>query len=307
MGIGCPLMDREEMKLTLSLMVPGLTIFIIFAVFPILHSSIGSFFNWERWEMAEFAGLDLWIETLTDNSVINPSGVLNFEFPMGVLPHNLLWMVVHVPISVFLGLGLALLLTDVKGGNVFRTIIFTTFTITPMVIGMVLRFSLHQEAGFFNAILRVIGLGQFTQNWLLNSQQAIFFVIGAGVWVQAGFSMVVYHSGLAGLDETLVEAAEVDGATAFERFKDIIWPRLKPVTAVVVVMSLVWVLRVFAIVYAAGGPTGGPRGAFNVLGVEIFQSAFRRPIEYGRAIILAVIEIIVAIPLAIYSAKLRRF
>lgn len=297
----------DKTKLIICLMAPGLSIFVVFAVYPIFHAVFGSFFHWETWNMKGFAGFDIWREVLGDPLVLDMGNLFKLKLPMGALPQNMIWMFVHVPISMALGLGLALLFSDLKGGSIFRTLVFLGFTTPPMVVGMILMFIYDPQAGIFNAFLAFIGLGQFVQNWLTNWQLAIFFLIAGGIWIQAGFSMLVYHSGLAGLDPSLVEAAEVDGASAWERFKDIIWPRLKPVTAVVILMSLVWALRVFAIVYAVGGASGGPNGIYAVLGTEVFRSAFNVPIEFGRAITVAVIELIIALPIAAWSAKMRRF
>lgn len=300
-------MDRDELKFLLALMLPGLILFMIFAVYPIAQSVFGSFFHWEKWNMGGFAGLDIWKKTLGDPLILNVENLFDFEFPMGALPQNLIWMAIHVPASMFLGLGLALLLSDLKGGNTLRSIIFVGFTTPTVVIGLILLFMYDPEAGVINAVLGSIGLQGLVQNWLYNQQTAIFALIAGGIWVQTGFSMILYNSGLAGLDPALIEAAKVDGASAWQRFKDVIWPRLKPVTMVVLIMSMIWVLRLFGIVYAAGGLGGGPDHAFSVLGIEVFRSAFRTPIEYGGAITVALIELLIAIPLAVYIARMRRF
>jgi len=76
------------------------------------------------------------------------------------------------------------------------------------------------------------------------------------------------------------------------------------VTAVVVIMGMIWVLRIFAIVYAAGGPSGGPNHVYSVLGLEVFRAAFSIPVEYAKAMVVALIELMFALPLAAYIARM---
>ncbi|GAB7009630.1 carbohydrate ABC transporter permease [Halorubrum trueperi] len=294
----------EKLKAILVFMVPGLTLFAIFSIGPMVYSAVGSFFAWDGFTMQEFVGLKTWVATLQDDAVINWSNVRSLQYPMGALPQNLIWMLIHVPLSTFLGLGLALLFADLRGRRILRSLVFLSFTTPTVVIGLVLLFVYDPQAGVFNELLRVIGLDGQVRNWLQEPQIAIYALIVGGVWVQTGFSMLLYSSALAGIDPSLLESARVDGAGRMRRFKDIIWPLVKPVTAVVVIMGMIWVLRIFAIVYAAGGPSGGPNGVYSVLGLEVYQSAFSIPIDYGGAMVVALIELFLALPMAWYIARM---
>ncbi|OTF06496.1 carbohydrate ABC transporter permease [Halorubrum sp. SD612] len=296
--------DGEKLTAILVFMLPGLTLFGIFSVGPMLYSAVGSFFTWDGFTIGQFAGFETWIATLNDDAIINWDNLLALEYPMGALPQNIIWMIVHVPLSTFLGLGLALLFADLRGRSVLRSMVFLAFTTPTVVIGLVLLFVYDPQAGIFNELLRVIGLEGQVRNWTQEPQIAIYALIAGGVWVQTGFSMLLYSSALAGIDPALLESARVDGAGRFRRFKDIIWPLVKPVTAVVVIMSMIWVIRIFAIVYAAGGPSGGPGGAFSVLGLEVYQAAFSVPIEYSKAMVVALIELVIALPMAWYIASM---
>jgi len=173
------------------------------------------------------------------------------------------------------------------------------------VIGLVLLFVYDPRAGLFNELLRVLGWEGQVRNWLQEPQLAIYALIAGGIWIQTGFSMLLYSSALAAIDPALLESARIDGAGRIRRFRDVIWPLVKPVTAVVVIMGMIWVLRIFAIVYAAGGPSGGPNHVFSVLGLEVFNAAFQIPIEYGKAMVVALIELFIALPLAAYIARME--
>jgi multiple sugar transport system permease protein len=297
--------DWEKTKALLVFLLPGLSLFAIFSIGPMAYSVVGSFFSWDGFDIGDFVGLANWVETLTDPLIINWGNLVTFTFPMGALAQNLLWMVLHVPASTFLGLGLALLFADLRGRRVLRSLVFLAFTTPTVVIGLVLLFVYDPQAGLFNEILRVLGQEEHVRNWVQEPQLAIYALIAGGIWVQTGFSMLLYSSALAAIDPALLESARIDGAGPFRRFTDIIWPLVKPVTAVVVIMGMIWVLRIFAIVYAAGGPAGGPNHVFSVLGIEVFRAAFEIPVEYGKAMVVALIELLIALPLAAYIARME--
>jgi len=297
--------DWEKLRAILVFMLPGLTLFGIFSVGPMAYSVVGSFFSWDGFDIVAFVGFANWVDTLTDPLIVNVDNILALRFPMGALPQNLLWMVIHVPASTVLGLALALLFADLRGRRILRSMVFLGFTTPTVVIGLVMLFIYDPEAGLFNELLRVLGQQELVRNWLQEPQLAIYGLIAGGIWVQTGFSMLLYSSALAAIDPSLLESAKIDGAGPVRRFTDIIWPLVKPVTAVVVIMGMIWVLRIFAIVYAAGGPSGGPNHVFSVLGLEVFRAAFEIPIEYGKAMVIALIELFLALPLAAYIARME--
>lgn len=297
--------DWEKTKALFVFLLPGLTLFGIFSVGPMAYSVVGSFFSWDGFEMEQFVGLGNWVDAFTDPLIINYENLTAFTFPMGALPQNVLWMVIHVPASTLFGLGLALLFADLRGRRILRSMVFLGFTTPTVVIGLVLLFIYDPQAGLFNELLRIVGQEERVRNWLQEPQLAIYALIAGGIWVQTGFSMLLYSSALAGIDPALLESARIDGAGPIRRFKDIIWPLVKPVTAVVVIMGTIWVLRIFAVVYAAGGPSGGPNHAFSVLGLEVFRAAFEVPIEYGKAMVVALVELLIAVPLAFYIARME--
>ena len=297
--------NAEKLVAILVFMLPGMALFAIFSVGPMAYSVAGSFFSWDGFDVVRFVGFENWGRTLDDPLLINWENLATFTYPMGALPHNILWMVIHVPASTFIGLGLALLFADLRGRRYLRSMVFLGFTTPTIVIGLVLLFVYDPQAGIFNELLRVIGQEAWVKNWTQEPQIAIYALIAGGVWVQTGFSMLLYSSALAAIDPALIESAKVDGAGMVRRFTDIIWPLVKPVTAVVVIMGMIWVLRVFAIVYAAGGPSGGPNHVYSVLGLEVYRAAFQIPIEYGKAMVIALIELVIALPLAAYIARME--
>ncbi|SFC25983.1 carbohydrate ABC transporter membrane protein 1, CUT1 family [Halobiforma haloterrestris] len=296
--------DREKAVALAVFLIPGMTLFGIFSVGPIVYSAVGSFFSWDAFSMQQFTGLENWIRTFRDPLIINWENLRRWRFPMGALAQNLLWVVLHVPISTVLGLAMALLFADLRGRRILRSMVFLGFTVPTIVIGLVLLFIYDPQAGVFNELLRVIGMEHQVRNWTQSPQVAIYALIAGGIWVQTGFNMLLYSSALAAIDPSLIESAKIDGAGPYRRFRDIIWPLVRPVTAVVVIMGIIWVLRVFDIVYAAGGSAGGPNHAYSVLGIEVYRAAFEPPIDYGKAMVVALVQLVIVAPLAAYIARM---
>lgn len=296
--------DREKAIALVVFLVPGMTLFGIFSVGPIVYSVVGSFFSWDAFSIQTFVGLDNWFRTFRDPLIVHWENIRHYRFPMGALTQNLLWVVLHVPISTLLGLGMALLFADLRGRRILRSMVFLGFTVPTIVIGLVLLFVYDPQAGVFNELLRVVGQGHLVRNWTQSPQVAIYALVAGGIWVQTGFNMLLYSSALSAIDPSLIESAKVDGAGPYRRFRDIIWPLVRPVTAVVVIMGIIWVMRVFDIVYAAGGTAGGPNHSYSVLGIEVYRAAFEPPIDYGKAMVVALVQLVIVAPLAAYIARM---
>ncbi len=290
-GVAWPDVDRRKATAIVVFLVPGLTLFGIFSVGPIVYSAVGSFFSWDGFTIESFTGLDNWIRTFADphrqlgqhSALAVPDGRAHAEPPLVVL---------HVPISTLLGLGMALLFVDLKGRRILRSMVFSDSRRRRSSSGSS-SCSSTTPGGIFNELLRVIGLGGQVRNWTQSPQVAIYALIAGGIWVQTGFNMLLYSSALAAIDPSLIESAKVDGAGRWRRFWDITWPLVRPVTAVVVIMGIIWVMRVFDIVYAAGGSAGGPNHAYSVLGIEVYRAAFEPPIDYGKAMVVALVQLVI--------------
>jgi multiple sugar transport system permease protein len=245
----------------------------IFMFYPIAATVYTSFFS----RTGEFVGLANYDSVLFHGvyPLINVPNLLQLTFPMGALIHNLIWIAIHLPVVVLSGMFLAVLLRDVKGGTIIKSIVFLGVVI-PMVVGGVLfRFIYDKDAGVANAFLRLIGLGDLTRTWTAFPDTALFSIILGSIWIWTGFGMIVYSAGLQGIPVELYEAAEIDGASRWKTFWRITVPMLRSTTLVVITMTVLWELKIFDIVYVA--TRGGPGGASDVLAYEMYNIAF-----YGR-------------------------
>ncbi len=273
---------------------PALILIVLFVLFPVLQTIYISFFS----SSGEFVGLDNYRDVLMSKEILNLGDVsrgLSQPHGLGALVHNMLWILIHLPLSMFSGLALAIILRDVKGASVVKSAIFLGM-VTPMIVGgIILQFTFEEGVGIANGIFNILGFEQLARTWTAYPETALFAVIFGSVWLWTGFSLIVYSAGLATIPKEYYEAAKIDGATPFRTFFRITFPLLKPMTLVVITMTLLWELKIFDIVWAAVGESGGPGGSSNVLALQMYIWAFRS-FEFNRA--AAVATILTALTLA---------
>ena len=293
---------RTKSKIVILFLLPSLLLLTIFVVGPMLYTLVMSFLEWEGMAVKGFAGLKNYVDVFSRREIFNPRGLSRGKPPFGAFVHNAIWILIHVPLSTVLGLVLAVILRNVRGATIIKSIIFLGM-VTPMVVGgVLLRFIYDKNAGVVNEFLRVVGLGNLVRTWTAYPDTALYSLILGSVWIWTGFSMIVYSAGLETIPDELIEAARIDGASEFRIFKDIIVPLLKPATIVVVTMSVLWVLKIFDIVYVA--TLGGPGKASTVLALEMYLDAFFKiPPNYGTAAALATILTLITLGVAVYVVK----
>lgn len=291
-------MKKSRLSHFLIFMAPALILIMAFVIYPSLRTIITSFLD----ENGKFS-LKNYVEVLKSRDTFNPEG-FSRGFPLGTLLHNLIWIAIHLPLTISLGLILAVLLRKVKGGNILKSIIFLGMVMPMIVGGVMVRFMFDGNVGVVNGFLRIFGVEGKT--WTAYPNTALFSLIFGSVWLWTGFSMVLYSAGLETIPKDFYEAAAIDGATPLKIFFKITIPLLKPVTVVVTIMTLLWELKIFDIVYVA--TMGGPGGASNVLALQMYTYAFRE-LNYGKASVVAVIltasTLFASIPLTKSAGEIR--
>ena len=283
----------------LPFFIPALILLIFLVVFPALQTVYISFFS----SSGEFVGFSNYFNVLSRRDMLNVEGFPKWP-PLGALVHNLIWIAIHLPLSMFSGLALAIILRDVKGASVVKSVIFLGM-VTPMIVGgIILRFTFTEGVGIVNAFFGLLGVEQLTRTWTAFPETALFALIFGSVWLWTGFSMIVYSAGLATIPKDYYEAAKIDGATPFRIFFRITLPLLKPITIVVITMTILWELKIFDIVFIA--TRGGPGGASNVLAYLVWLFAF----WYGEfnsaavvATLLTALTLVVAVGMIRYMVK----
>lgn len=272
-------------------LIPALIAIAIFAVYPTINTIYLSFFT----PKGEFDPIGNYADVLSQREMVDPKGPSR-GFPFGALPHTFLWVFIHLPLTTFLGLILAVILRNVRGSGLIKSAIFLGMVIPMIVGGLVLRFMFDKDIGIVNAFLSLFGV--VPKSWTIYPDTALFALILGSVWLWTGFSMVLYSAGLGTIPQDYYDAAKVDGAGPVQIFFKITLPLLRPITVVVVVMTIMWELKIFDVVYAA--TRGGPGGASNVLALQMYFYAFTQfNFNYAAVVatLLLLLTILAAIPL----------
>jgi len=287
-------MDLRQTKIPLFFLFPTILLLTLFVVFPVVNTVYISFLG----EDDEFVGLQNYEEVFGQRNFWNPQNLLEGKTPpYGALIHNGIWIVLHLPLSLFFGLVLAILLRDIKGGAIIKSVVFLGMVIPMIVGGILLRFVYDNRAGILNEFLRIVGLGGLTRTWTAYPQTILLALILGTVWIWTGFSMIVYSAGLEGIPKELFEAAKIDGASRWRRFWRITVPMLRPATIIVITMTLLWELKIFDIVWVI--QQGGPGGASMVMALMMFREAFLSR-NFGTASAIATMLTILTFGFAAY-------
>jgi multiple sugar transport system permease protein len=280
-----------------TFILPTVALVFAFAVYPAVQTIRLSLLT----PAGDFAGIANYLDVLGDRRVVNEAGIAAGRFPMGSLVHTFIWIVIHLPVTAFLGLVLATLLQKVRGRDFIKSVVFLGMVIPGAVGGLVIRFMFEKDLGIVNQALLVFGVPART--WTAYPDTALFALIFGSVWLWTGFSLILYSSGLGTIPRDYFDAARVDGANDIQVFFKITVPLLRPITVVVVVMTIIWELKLFDLVYAA--TAGGPGRATSVLALEIWYLAFVRG-NFNQAAVLAVLLGVIALAVSIPLLRRQR-
>jgi multiple sugar transport system permease protein len=248
----------------LFFLLPSAVPLVLFTILPMVSSVWVSLHEWNLISPMRWVGADNYVSLLSD--------------PMTgkVFLHTLLYVAGYLPLVYAGGLGLALALNRRLAGRAFlRATYFLPVVTSWVVVALVWKWLLNPSNGLVDKVLGFFGLGQ--PGWWTDPDWALVSVILASAWKDLGFVMVILLAGLQAIPKDLLEAAVVDGASAWQRFRRITLPLLTPSTFFVVVISLINGCQVFDQVYVMTG--GGPGGASQVVVGQIYDLTFR----YGRA------------------------
>ena len=191
-----------------------------------------------------------------------------------------MFIVLTVPLSMAVGLALAVLMNSVlPGRRPFCTLIYLPLVISGVAVGIIGTFFFNETIGVLNSLLGGAGLP-----WQSNGVWAFASVVLVTLWIRVGFTMIIYLAGLQGVPTELYEAAQVEGAGGWQRFRYITLPLLGPATFFLLIMNVIYSFQVFDTVYVL--TNGGPGNATEVLGTYAYKTAFgaARDQGYGSAI-----------------------
>lgn len=206
---------------------------------------------------------------------------------------NTLWFTIATTIfKTGLALAFALLLgKGVRALNMHRAILYMPAVLSTLIVGMVFKSILNPKIGFLNEFLRSVGLESWAQKWLTDPAIAMWSVIGVDVWRGMGYIMTILLVGILSISQTYYEAAQIDGAGAWQQFRQITLPLLRPTLAVAIVLNVLYGLKVFDIVYAL--TNGGPGHRTEVIYTAVFSEFARGRYAIGTALSTVMLVVMV--------------
>jgi multiple sugar transport system permease protein len=214
-------------------------------------------------------------------------------------------MMLGVPLGLAAGLGIAMLLnTEVRGMRIYRTIFYLPAIVPVVASSLLWLWVLNPEIGLVNSLLRVLGVSDppgwlNSPSWLLGSKTAILVM---GLW-GAGSSMIIWLAGLKGIPRHLYEAAEIDGAGPWGRFRNVTLPMLSPYLFFNLIMGVIGTMQIFSQAYIM--TRGGPDDSTLFYAYHLFNSAFRY-FEMGYASAMAWILFLIVLALTLVQMWLGR-
>jgi raffinose/stachyose/melibiose transport system permease protein len=268
----------------------------VFLVYPMLDSVRLSFFRWSGYatEAQTFIGLRNYARLFTVDTVF-----------WTALRNSLIWVVLSLAVPMVISLLLALALNQrLFGRNVFRSVFYLPAVFASITVAAMWRWIYAPAIGAVDQGLKAIGLGEWSQPWLGSPRIALYSVFVAAIWQGIGFNMVLFLAGLQQVPEELVDAALIDGANAWQRFKTVTAPALRPTTIVVVILTIINSLKVFDLIVGMTG--GGPAQSTQVLALWSYSQSFSNH-NFGMggatATVLLALSLALVVPYLAWSMR----
>ncbi len=297
-------------------LLPAVLVLAVFWFLPVILSILISFTNWkglDTWETVKWVGLTNYKDVLTDE-----------EFQQALL-NTFNYALYSVPLTIVISLGAALLLnTRIQGRAFFRTLYFLPFVTTWVAISIVWRYFYHREFGLANHFLHTLGLprlqwlseprgiwqmflsplGIHIRNPILAGPSlALFSIILTSIWRMIGYYMIIFLAGLQNIDKSYYEAADIDGATAWQKFKFITFPLLSPITFFVLIISMIGSFKVFVPMLIMT-PNGGPDNTAATIVFHLYEKGFQGLWLMGHAAAVAYILLIIILAVTLTQNRI---
>jgi len=254
-----PLYHRDGFWAFLMLL-PNVAGFLMFILIPVVATFVISFASWDLTDNFRFVGLENYAELVRDKVFHQ------------VFWNTIYFTVVSVPISIVLSLFLAILLNQpLRFIRFYRAAFFIPVISSMVAVAVIWQWIYNPQFGLLNYALSWFGIEGPT--WLTSTRWAMIAIIITSIWKSLGFNMLIFLAGLQSIPESYYEAAEIDGARWFAKFRHITIPLLSPTTFFITVMAVINSFQVFDTVYLM--TQGGPARSTSVLVYYIYQNAFQ--------------------------------
>ena len=288
-----------------AMVLPVVVVIAVLVLFPLAQGVFFTFTNINEGNIANPI-LDrpaTYVSVGLDNYLNVLSGDSSYGAFWGTLVRTLIWTFGCVFLHYTIGLGLALLLNrEVRGRAVYRVLLILPWAVPAFISAFAWKYMFNAQYGIINQALRAVGLPDPV--WLGQSDWALVAVMIVNTWLGVPFMMVALLGGLQSIPGDLYEAAEVDGASPWQRFRHVTLPGLQAVSSTVVLLGIIWTFNMFAIIYLVTGPNPNTRILVTYAFERFFSGASR---DFAVASTYGVLILSVLLVFAgIYRRALRK-
>lgn len=269
--------------------VPSVILILLFVFYPMIQAFITSFQTGIGKNLV-FDGITNYKRLLTDGTFLK------------ALFNTFLYLIIQVPIMILLALAISTMLNDrkLKFKGLFRTAIFLP-CVTSLVSYSIIFKSIFATDGLVNSLLMQMHVIDSPISWITDPFWARALIIIAITWRWTGYNMVFYLSGLQSIDVSIYEAAELDGANAFQRFRYIILPMLKPIILFTTINSTIGTLQLFD--EPMNITQGGPANATITISMYIYNLLFKYQPNFGYAAAVSYVVVLLIVVLSFIQMK----
>lgn len=277
-------MNKTKFSAVILFLGPSLIVIFTFFFLPVIVAFLMSFTDFDIYALGNLSNMRF-------VGLKNYYNLLNDPLFWTSIKNTFYFVIVGGPLSVATSLGAALLLNSklIKYKSIFRLIYFLPVVTTLVAVSIVWRYIYHPRFGLLNYILSLVGIGQI--DWLGDPTFSMPAIILLAVWKNFGYNMIIFIAGLQNIPEELYEAASIEGATAWQKFKSITVPMLAPTSLFIGVITMIGYFQLFAEPYVM--TQGGPLNSTLSIVLYMYQEGFRWwNIGYSTAIAFLLFVII---------------
>ncbi|MGH3387367.1 MAG: carbohydrate ABC transporter permease [Actinomadura sp.] len=279
----------------LSFLAPALLLFCLLVLGPIVFAVYTSLFKWGGFGApTNFVGLD------------NFTALFGNAIFLGDLWHGLVLVLLSLVVQLPFALGLAVLLNQrLRGRAVYRLVFFAPYVLAEAITAVLFSMIFIPGEGLADQILKAVGLGDLGITWFASPSTVLITLFLVITWKYFGFHMILYVAGLQSIPSEVLEAASIDGASSWQRFRYVTLPLLGPTIRISAFLSVIGALQLFDLVWVIS--EGGPVHSSETMAVTMFQTGFKS-FQVGSASAISVTMFLISFIFALFYQRfvLRR-
>jgi len=287
----------KENLIAYLFLIPAMAMFIGFIIVPVVQSFMYSLTSWDGLGPKIFIGLKNYIDIFSASNSIYRVALRN----------NFLWLLSSITVALSIGLFQANMLVRgrFRGSNIFQLIFFLPVILSSIVVAIAWDWIYEPTHGVVNTVMEMIGLEKFILPWLGNRITVMPALLVVNIWFTYGFCTVVFSAAIQTIDETLYDAAKMDGCSSWSQFWNVTFPSIRKTMTTVLLLLMIWSFQVFDLIFAM--TKGGPGFASYVISYYTYAEAFvRNHTGYGAALAITLSIIIFIFSIIFIRIRERR-